>query len=187
MRFARTEIPGLVEVITEPRLDGRGYFVKTFTRGDYGAAGLPVDFTEEFHSYSRAGVLRGLHFQRPPAAQGKLVFCEQGAIFDAVLDLRVGSPTYGTALSFELSGENGRGLYVPEGLAHGFCVLGDEALVAYKTTTEYSAEHDSGVHWDSAGIEWPVREPIVSGRDTLFAGLSDFSSPFTYNEAGNDE
>ncbi len=183
MRFAETAIPGLIELLAEVRVDARGRFVKTYERAEYAAAGLPVDFAEEFYSFSSSNVLRGLHFQLPPSAQGKTVFCEHGAIFDAVLDLRVGSPSHGRVEVFELTADNGRGLYIPEGLAHGFCVLGAEALVAYRTTTGYSPQHDAGVRWDSAGVVWPLSDPIVSERDAGLPALSEFANPFVFDGA----
>ncbi|MGB4593273.1 MAG: dTDP-4-dehydrorhamnose 3,5-epimerase [Coriobacteriia bacterium] len=181
MRFVETTIPGLVELVAQPLPDNRGRFVKTFVRGEFSAAGLPGDFVEEFYSYSIAGVLRGLHFQLPPQAQAKTVFCEHGAIFDVVLDLRVGSPAYGTALTFELTGKNGRGLFIPEGLAHGFRVLGDGALVAYRTTTAYSPKYDAGVRWDSAGIAWPSGPSVISERDATLPAFSEFANPFVFD------
>lgn len=185
MRFLPTAIPGLVDILAEPRPDDRGRLVKTFVRAEYEAAGLPVDFAEGFYSYSREGVLRALHFQLPPSTQAKTVFCDHGAIFDAVLDLRVGSPWFGRALTFELSAENGRGLYIPEGLAHGFCVIGHEALVSYRTTTGYAPQSDAGIKWDSAGIDWPVSKPLVSPKDASLPRLEELSSPFVY-AAGSD-
>lgn len=180
MRFLKTEIPGLIEVHAEPRLDGRGRFVKTFVRGEFATMGLPTEFAEEFNSFSVNGVLRGMHFQLPPESQGKTVSCDHGSIIDVVLDIRIGSPTYGKSLVFELSAENGRALYIPEGLAHGFCVVVGDALVTYRTTKGYSPSCDSGVSWRSAGLSWPIENPILSRRDAELPRLKDFDSPFVY-------
>lgn len=180
MEFVLTAIPGLVEIHTRPIPDARGRFVKTFVAEEYAAAGLPSAFAEEFYSFSTRGVLRGLHFQNPPHAQGKTVFCEHGAIFDAILDLRAGSPAYGVALTFELTAENGLGLYVPPGLAHGFCVVGDAGLVAYRTTSGYAPQADAGIRWDSAGIDWPLASPLVSEKDAALLALDGFASPFAF-------
>lgn len=183
MEFVPTAIPGLVEIHARPIPDARGRFVKTFTAEEYAAVGLPSAFAEEFYSFSTRGVLRGLHFQNPPHAQGKTVFCEHGAIFDAVVDLRVGSPTYGVALTFDLTAEDGLGLYVPEGLAHGFCVTAGEGLVAYRTTGGYAPQADAGIRWDSAGIDWPLSSPLISEKDAGLPALDGYTSPFTFEEA----
>lgn len=186
MRFSETEIPGLIEILADPRPDDRGRFVKTFERTEYADAGLPARFAEEFYSFSRTGVVRGMHFQLPPAAQGKTVFCDHGAVFDVVLDLRVGSPSFGRTLAFELTAENGRGLFIPEGLAHGFCTPLGDALVSYRVTEPYSQDLDAGVRWDSAGIQWPISNPTISARDLQLPKLEVFQSPFTYQGAGSD-
>ena len=141
------------------------------------------DFTavEEFYSHSRQRVLRGLHFQRPPAESAKLVHCLWGRILDVVVDLRLGSPTYGRHAAFELCGERADMLFVPVGLAHGFYVVSAEALVLYKSTRAYSPQHDAGIHWASAGIAWPDPQPIVSARDGQFPPLAEYQSPFRFS------
>ena len=162
------------------RRDERGAFVKIQHPE---ACPLPEsDFTavEEFYSHSRQRVLRGLHFQRPPAASAKLVHCLWGRILDVVVDLRVGSPTYGGHAAFDLCGERADMLFVPVGLAHGFYVVSPEALVLYKSTRAYSPQHDTGIHWASAGIAWPDSQPIVSDRDGQFLPLSQYRSPFRF-------
>jgi dTDP-4-dehydrorhamnose 3,5-epimerase len=177
-------MPGLVELHPHTSRDKRGHSVRTLERQTYIDLGLPVVFAEEMHTFSRREVLRGMHFQAPPVAQGKVVFCQHGTIFDVVLDLRRGSPTYGRTATFELDGERGNGLYVPEGLAHGFCVPGDGAVVSYRMTTGYSPENEGGVRWDSIGVAWPVADPVLSQRDGALPPLDAFDSPFVYEEAG---
>lgn len=184
MQFSQTSIPGLVLLAAEPRRDERGYLTKDFARDEYAAVGLPVEFAEELHTLSRAGVLRGLHLQLPPSAQAKIIFCEHGAIFEAVVDLRVGSRTFAQFETFELNAENARGLFIPIGLAHGFCVQSGEALVAYRLTTGLDAACDAGIRWDSVGIPWPVGQPLISARDAALPRLEHFASPFAFNEAG---
>ena len=143
MRVTPTAIPGLLDLSADVRTDPRGYLAKTFEAEAFEHAGLATRFAEELHTYSRRGVVRGMHFQTPPSAQVKVVYCEYGAVFDVVVDLRRGSPTFGVALTRELSASAGNGLYVPEGLAHGFAVLGQEAVVSYRITTGYAPEHDA--------------------------------------------
>lgn len=178
-----TAIPGCLEV--RPRLlaDERGHFVKVFHRDIFAAAGLASHFAEEYYSVSRRGVVRGLHFQRPPMDHAKLVYCVAGRIQDAVVDLRAGSPTLGRHALVELSAEAGNMLYIPSGLAHGFCVLSESATLVYKVTSVYSPEHDAGILWDSVGIPWAEREPILSARDRGHPALADFASPFVYEAA----
>ena len=166
--------------ILEPRIlaDTRGRFVKPFHIDDYGQAGLYFDIREEYYSVSKKDVLRGLHFQTPPRATKKIVTCLSGRIFDVVVDLRKHSPTLKQYFSIELTSEKGNLLFIPEGFAHGFCVLSDTATVLYMCSEVYSPENDAGVHWNSAGIPWPVKQPIVSGKDDLLVVLDQFDNPF---------
>jgi dTDP-4-dehydrorhamnose 3,5-epimerase len=180
VRFHRTEIPGVLDLFSEPNCDARGRVVKTFEERAFREAGLPAVYAEELHTWSRRGVVRGMHFQAPPSAQAKVVFCQYGAILDAVVDLRRGSPDYGVVITRRLSAQAGNGLYVPEGCAHGFCVTGDEAVVSYRLTAPHSPGDEGGVLWNSLGIDWPITDPIVSSRDRGFDALSDFRSPFLY-------
>lgn len=175
-----TGLPGCFEI--RPRMfdDDRGRFVKVFRRDVFAAAGLATDFAEEFYSVSRRGVIRGLHFQLPPMDHAKLVYCVAGRVQDAVVDLRVGSPTHGGHGVVELSADAGNMLYIPRGLAHGFCALSETAILVYKVTSVYSPEHDAGIRWDSAGIPWAVDVPILSARDYRHPKLADFVSPFIY-------
>lgn len=175
-----TGIPGCFEVRPKIFKDERGLFVKTFHHELFVANGLETRFAEEYYSFSRQGVLRGMHFQLPPHDHIKLVYCVSGEVVDVVVDLRVGSPTYGKYETIVLSAQNANMLYIPAGLAHGFYVTSESATMMYKVTTVYSPEHDAGILWNSLDIPWPAAHPIVSDRDSGFAPFSDFKSPFSY-------
>jgi len=175
-----SSIDGCCEV--QPRVleDARGRFVKVFHEEAFHALGLETHFVEEYYSVSKRGVVRGMHFQLPPADHAKLVYCVQGDVFDVVLDLRVGSPTYGQTASFRLSAEQGNYVYIPRGMAHGFCVTSTTATLVYKVTSVYTPASDTGIRWDSIGVDWPTDSPLVSDRDAGLASFSDFVSPFVY-------
>lgn len=158
--------------------DARGNFVKTFHRGVFQNFGVEPVFAEEFYSTSVKGVVRGMHFQTPPADHAKYVFCLTGAVRDVILDLRRASPTFGQHFSVELSAENRLGFYIPSGFAHGFLSLLDDTLMLYKTTSVHTPSCDAGVRWDSFGCDWGVETPVISGRDASFPALVDFESPF---------
>ena len=164
--------------------DHRGFFGETYSRRRYADMGIDVEFVQDNHSLSRAvGTLRGLHFQAPPAAQGKLVRCGRGAIFDVAVDIRRGSPTYGQWEGYELTAENGHQLYVPVGFAHGFVTLEPDSEIVYKCTDYYAPETEGAVRWDSCGIDWPLSvDPILSDKDAIAPALADFDSPFIYGE-----
>ncbi len=176
-------IPGFFEICPKIIEDERGRFVKTFHHDLFMANGLETRFTEEYYSFSRQGVLRGLHFQLPPHEHVKLVYCVSGEVVDVVVDLRIGSPSYGKHESTVLNAEKANLLYIPAGLAHGFYVTGETATMMYKVTTVYSAECDTGILWNSLDIRWPNAQPIVSARDSSFLPFSEFQSPFQYNES----
>ena len=173
-------IKGCFELIPRVLGDERGTFIKTFHMDVFASHGLETEFAEEYFTVSRKGVVRGLHFQIPPMEHVKLVYCVRGEVFDAVVDLRRGSPAYGQHESFRLSAEEGNMLYIPRGLAHGFCALTEDATMMYKVTSVYSPEHDSGILWNSAGIDWPSGDPVLSERDKGFVALKDYDSPFEY-------
>ncbi len=160
--------------------DARGRFIKVFHQQAFAALGLETIFTEEYYSVSFKHVIRGLHFQLPPMDHVKLVCCVAGNVIDVVVDLRVGSPTYGQHELFELSAAKGNSIYIPKGMAHGFCVLSDQAVMVYNASTIYSPELDAGVRWDSAGVLWPTTQAILSVRDQSFSSLDQFVSPFRY-------
>ena len=173
-------IPGCHEI--QPRVihDARGSFVKVFHADAFRELDLATDFAEEYYSHSRRGVIRGMHFQTPPVDHAKMVYCVGGEVFDVVLDLRVGSPTFGQAATFVLSAEAGNYLYIPKGLAHGFCATSKEATLVYKVTTVYAPESDAGVLWSSVKVDWPTQNPILSERDARFRPFEELESPFTY-------
>jgi dTDP-4-dehydrorhamnose 3,5-epimerase len=175
-------IPGCYEVQPRVKEDARGRFVKVFHCDVFRQMGFETDFAEEYYSLSRKGVVRGLHYQAPPVDHNKLVYCTQGKVFDVVLDLRIGSPTYGKTASFNLSFYQGNFVYIPKGLAHGFCATSDNAVLIYKVSTVYSPLNDQGVLWSSVGINWPMADPVISVRDSGFVPFSEFKSPFTYEE-----
>lgn len=178
MELVPTELPGLQ--IIRPRIfqDARGSFVKTFHRDAFHELGLDFEPREEFFSTSAKNVLRGMHFQLPPVALAKLVYCIVGRVLDVVLDLRKNSPTFGCCCARELSASNREMLFIPVGFAHGFLALEDNATMVYQTSTVHSPAHDAGVRWDSCGFDWPLPNPQLSERDKKFPALADFSSPF---------
>ena len=180
MNFVKkpTAIQGCYELQPTIRKDARGLFVKVLHEPEFKKLGLETGFKEEYYSVSKKGVLRGLHFQEPPFALTKLVFCVEGEVFDAVLDLRWRSKTYGKGFTVRLSSRKANMLYIPKGCAHGFYTLSRRAVMFYKTSEVYSPEHDTGVLWSSAGIKWPVGKRLLSKRDKSFAGLASFSARF---------
>jgi dTDP-4-dehydrorhamnose 3,5-epimerase len=180
--FTPLAIPDVTLVEARAFGDDRGFFLESFKRSDFAARGLPEAFVQANHSRSTRGVLRGLHYQLQPMAQGKLVCAVRGAVFDVAVDIRRGSPTYGRWVGALLSDENHRLLYVPPGFAHGFCVLSDEADVLYQVTAEYSPEHDRGILWNdpAIGVEWPLAEPRLSPKDARQPLLADADNNFTY-------
>ena len=171
-------LQGAFEVRPKVHEDARGLFCKLFHRGLFAEAGLADDFAEDYYSVSVAGVVRGLHFQRPPHDHAKLVYCLSGAATDILLDLRRGSATYGQHVKIQLSEAARNGVYIPSGFAHGFCVAEGQATLLYKTSTVHAPASDSGIRWDSAGIDWPVAAPLLSERDRALPTLAQFESPF---------
>jgi dTDP-4-dehydrorhamnose 3,5-epimerase len=180
--FQPMEIPEVILVEAKAFEDHRGFFMEAYRSDDFAEGGIPERFVQDNFSHSLRGVLRGLHYQRAPAAQGKLVMAIRGEIFDVAVDLRRGSRTYGSWVAAELSGENHRMLYVPEGFAHGFCVLSEEADVVYKVTADYSPEDDRGILWNDPdlGIPWPVGDPVLSAKDQALPPLHSADINFDY-------
>lgn len=176
--FRHLSIPDVILITPACYHDERGFFAETFRESAFRAAGIDQRFVQDNHSFSKKNVLRGLHFQRTPKAQGKLVQTLTGEIFDVAVDLRAGSPTFGKWISETLSGENRRILYVPAGFAHGFFVLSNSVHVTYKVTAEFSREHDAGVAWNDPdiGISWPTQMPILSSKDAFLPRLRDLES-----------
>lgn len=164
--FVGTRLPEIV--ILEPKVfrDDRGYFLEAWNRARYEAAGVPADFVQDNLSFSRRGVLRGLHYQYP-TAQGKLVSVLRGEVFDVAVDIRLGSPTFGAWMGLVLSEENHRQVYIPPGFAHGFLVTSDTALFSYKCTEYYRPSDEGSIVWDDPqiGIRWPSAEPVLAAKD----------------------
>ena len=166
-------------LLVQPRKieDQRGYFVKTYHEELSAALGMRLDMREEFYSNSHKNVLRGMHFQLPPHAHDKLVYCSRGQVCDVVLDLRKGRD-YGRYAAVTLNEENAYMLFIPKGVAHGFVSLCENSVMLYKTSTVHAPDSDCGIRWDSFGYEWGVEQPIISVRDSQHLALDNFHSPF---------
>ena len=166
--------------------DQRGFFAETYSRHKYAEMGVNVEFVQDNYSLSHdVGTLRGLHFQAPPHAQGKLMRCGRGAFFDVAVDIRRGSPTYGQWVGYVLSAENGHQLYVPVGFAHGFVTLEPDSEIVYKCSDYYAPETEGLLQWDDPdiGIEWPLKgNPTLSEKDAIAPLLKGFESPFIFGE-----
>ena len=185
MNIIETGIEGLL--ILEPRIfkDSRGYFFESFSQREFEEKVGPIHFVQDNESMSTYGVMRGLHFQRPPFTQSKLVRCVKGAVLDVAVDIRKGSPTYGQHVAVELTADNHRQFFIPKGFAHGFAVLSETAVFQYKCDEFYHPEADAGISIldESLGIDWriPMDKAILSDKDTRHGMLADFQSPFTYD------
>lgn len=177
MKVEETALEGVLVIEPVVHGDGRGFFMESWQSGPYAEIGLPAQMVQSNFSRSARGVLRGLHYQYPQP-QGKLVSVIEGAIFDVAVDIRFGSPGFGQWVGVELSEVNRRQLYIPEGFAHGFCVLGDNALVHYMCTSAFAPAHDAAVAWDDPdiGVEWPVEPDAVSAKDAAAPRLRDIPS-----------
>ena len=166
--------------------DARGFFAEIYSRQKYLGMGLDIDFVQDNHSLSRdIGTLRGLHFQAPPHAQGKLVRCGRGVLFDVAVDIRRGSPTYGQWVKHVLSADNGHQIYVPIGFAHGFLTLEPASEIVYKCSDYYAPETAGAIRWDDPdiGIDWPlIGKPTLDQKDATAPLLKDFESPFIFGE-----
>ncbi len=186
MNIIKTEIEGVV--IIEPRLfkDERGYFFESFSERDFNTQVRTIHFVQDNESKSSYGVLRGLHFQKPPYAQSKLVRVIKGAVLDVAVDIRKGSPTFGQHIAVELTEDNHRQFFIPKGFAHGFAVLSETAVFQYKCDEFYHPEADGGISIldESLGIDWriPTDHAILSEKDTKHPLLKDFESPFVYSK-----
>lgn len=183
MQKIETPIPGCYLLQPVLRGDDRGRLVKIYHEETFAQLGLHTHFPETYYSVSQRGVLRGLHFQVPPHEHIKCVTCVQGKLFDAVVDLRQGSPTYGEHFTVELDAEVGNVLYVPAGLAHGFYVMSETAVFLNRTSSMYHGPSDGGIRWDSCGIEWPDMNPVLSVKDQEMPALDEFDSPFKLETA----
>jgi dTDP-4-dehydrorhamnose 3,5-epimerase len=175
MKVEKTKLAGVMLIEPDVFKDPRGFFFESWSARKYEGLGLPSAFVQDNVSRSARGTLRGLHLQSPPQGQGKLVYVLEGEVFDVAVDVRVGSPTFGQWVGEVLSAENHRQLYLPPGFAHGFCVLSESALFAYKCTEYYAPTAEVSVLWNDPkiGIEWPVREPLLSKRDAAGTPLAD--------------
>ena len=186
MEVIKTAIDGLV--IIEPKVfkDARGYFFESFSQREFEQKVRKINFVQDNESMSSYGVMRGLHFQRPPYTQSKLVRCVKGRVLDVAVDIRKGSPTYGEHVAVELSEDNHRQFFVPRGFAHGFVVLSETAVFQYKCDNFYAPEADGGINIkdESLGIDWQIamEDALLSEKDLKHLCLKDFDSPFDYNE-----
>lgn len=162
--------------------DDRGSFFKFYAQSLYLREDLNDDFKEEYITFSKKGVFRGMHFQVPPSSHVKVVSCVAGKALDVLVDLRQGSPTYKKAVSIELCASKGQFVYIPEGVAHGFYSRSENTAMLYKVTSEYSPECDDGILWSSIDIKWPFEDAIVSDRDRGFSPIQEFVSPFEYDK-----
>lgn len=186
MEVLTTDIEGVY--IIKPRVfgDARGYFFESYSKREFEEKVGKVDFVQDNESMSKKGVMRGLHFQRPPYAQSKLVRCVKGSVIDVAVDIRKGSPTYGKHVAVELTEDNHLQFFIPKGFAHGFVVLSDVAVFQYKCDNFYHPESDGGISIldDSLGIDWKIstQNAILSEKDTKHPQLKDFDSPFDFND-----
>jgi dTDP-4-dehydrorhamnose 3,5-epimerase len=179
--FKQLSIPDVILVEPQVFSDPRGFFLELYKNSSF-ASTIPMSFVQLNHSQSTKGVLRGLHYQKQPAAQAKLVTVIRGEVFDVAVDIRRGSPTYQKWVGAKLSADNHRLLYIPPGFAHGFCVLSDIVDVLYYVSAEYSPDHDRGILWDdpAIGVEWSLKVPIISSKDAGLPLLKDADNNFTY-------
>ncbi|MFB2531533.1 dTDP-4-dehydrorhamnose 3,5-epimerase [Paracoccus sp. p3-h83] len=186
MQVDATPIPGLLLLSPRRFTDARGFFAETWSRRTLELAGVHLpDFVQDNHSLShQIGTIRGLHFQSPPHAQGKLVRCGRGRLFDVAVDARRGSPTYGRWFGVELSAANAAQLWIPAGFLHGFVTREADTEIIYKCTDYYAADCDGAVHWDSVGIDWGLTgDPLLSDKDATAQAFADFASPFEWGGA----
>ena len=180
MQIIETPLAGLL--LIEPRVfgDERGYFFESYNRDVFAAQGITEEFIQDNESLSDRGVVRGLHFQAPPKAQGKLVRVQRGKVWDVAVDIRKGSPTYGQYYGVELSGENKRMLWIPPGFAHGFVALQDNTVFFYKCTNIYNKESEGSILWNdpTLNIDWNITDPVLTEKDMNSPRFKDFISPF---------
>lgn len=184
MHIIETTLPEVL--IIEPAVygDSRGYFFESYNHARFEQAGVAHNFVQDNESLSQAGVVRGLHFQAPPYAQGKLVRVQRGKVLDVAVDIRKGSPTYGEHVAVELSGENKKMMWIPPGFAHGFATLENDTVFLYKCTDIYHPEAEGSLLWNdpALGIDWKVDAPLLSEKDKTGPTLESFNSPFTYEK-----
>ena len=182
--FTRMEIPEVILIEPQVFPDERGFFMESYKRSEFSKEGIENVFVQVNHSRSPRGVLRGLHYQKHPKAQAKLVRVLAGEIYDVAVDIRRGAPTYGKWLGVSLSAQSGKMIYLPVGFAHGFCVISENADVCYMTTEEYAPTHEAGIAWNDPdlNIAWPIENPRLSDRDRGWPRLRDADNNFSYGE-----
>lgn len=185
--FKKLSIPEIILVEAKPFPDARGFFMESFKESVFADNGIKTKFVQDNYSHSIKGVLRGLHYQKNPKAQAKLVMALKGEIFDVAVDVRKGSPTYGKWIGEILSEQNHKLLYIPEGFAHGFIVLSEQADVVYKVNSEYSPEHETGILWNDPrlDIKWPIERPIMISKDLQLPHLEDADNNFVYSSTSH--
>lgn len=179
MNIIETKLPGVLILEPDVYPDDRGYFLETFSSTRYEQAGIPGPFVQDNISFSKRGILRGLHFQYPQS-QGKLIQVLSGEVMDIVVDIRMGSPTYSQWIGEVLSESNHRQIYVPPGFAHGYCVTGETAFFSYKCTDFYNPATEHGIIWNDPdiGIEWPIARPVLSKKDAVYPALKDLEPEY---------
>lgn len=182
MQIEAQQIPDVYLIIPSRFGDARGFFSESWSRKKLADAGLSLpEFVQDNHSMSHhVGTVRGLHYQSPPHAQGKLVRCGRGKLFDVAVDARRGSPTYGQWVGADLSYDNGHQLWIPAGFLHGFVTREPDTEIIYKCTANYNRGSDGAVRWDSLGIDWASDDPLLSDKDRDAPAFADWSSPFLY-------
>ena len=178
MKFIKSKLEGVVEIIPSVFGDERGYFLESFNKNVFKENGIDVEFVQDNQSLSSKGVIRGLHFQAPPYAQDKLVRVIKGKVLDVVVDIREKSTTYGQFEIFELSSEKKNMVFVPKGFAHGFATMEDDTIFVYKCTNVYNKDSEGGFLWNSLGINWDLNNPIISEKDVLLPSFLEFETPF---------
>ena len=184
MEIIKTDIEGLIIIKPQIFKDSRGYFFESFSQREFNEKVTPIQFVQDNESCSSYGVMRGLHFQKPPYSQSKLVRCVKGSVLDVAIDIRKGSPTYGKHVAIELSAENHLQFFIPKGFAHGYAVLSKEAIFQYKCDEFYTPQSEGGIQLmdESLGINWPIsaNDAILSDKDKKYPKLSEITSDFDY-------
>ncbi|WP_373600023.1 dTDP-4-dehydrorhamnose 3,5-epimerase [Paraclostridium bifermentans] len=169
-----TELDGCVEIIPNVFKDKRGKSIKIYHNTTFKNLGITEEFKEDLIVTSNKGTLRGLHFQKKPYEQSKLIYCLKGSALDVILDIRKSSNTYGKYICINISANKGNMIYIPKGFAHGYLALEDDTIIGYKMSQEYNPEYEDGIKWDSLDIPWNIESPIISERDKLFKSFSDY-------------
>jgi dTDP-4-dehydrorhamnose 3,5-epimerase len=180
-KFKKTTIHDCYEIYPEIFKDKRGKFIKIFNKLGFQKLKLNLIFTESYYTVTKPNVVRGFHFQTPPYDHAKLIYCTNGEVMDVILDVRLGSSTYGKYFSIKLSEKKANMIYIGRGLAHGFATYKKTSTLVYNLTSVYNARHDKGILWSSVGVKWPHSRPIISKRDQSFTKFKDFVSPFKSN------